>query len=78
MARIEPIDPTAVPDDVREALENLPPLNIFRMLAATEETLRAFSRFGQHIAFRTSLDPVLREIAILRTGQRTEASRGTA
>ena len=74
MARIPYPDPTALSSDTREFLEKLPPLNIFRMLAGGEGLLRAFSRFGNHLLYKTALDPVLREIAIVRVGVLSDAS----
>jgi alkylhydroperoxidase family enzyme len=38
------------------------------MMAHGEGLLAAFARFGNHLLFKTELDPVLREIAILRVG----------
>lgn len=68
MARVPYPDPAALAPDTRELLERLPPLNIFRMLAGGEGLLRAFSRFGNHLLYKTALDPVLREVAIVRVG----------
>src|SRR3954470_25054081 len=73
MPRIQPIDPAAVPEDVREALENLPPLNIFRTLAHAETAFRPFLRFGGAVLGRMALDPVVRELAILTVGKEAEA-----
>ena len=73
MARIEPIDPAAAPDDVREALESLPPLNIFRTLAHAESAFRPFLRFGGAVLGRMSLDPLVREFAILAVAKEAEA-----
>jgi alkylhydroperoxidase family enzyme len=73
MARIEPVDPAATPDDVREALDNLPPLNIFRTLAHAETAFRPFLRFGGAVLGRMSLDPVVRELAILAVAKEAEA-----
>src|SRR3954447_1729337 len=73
MPRIQPIDPAAVPEDVREALENLPPLNIFRTLAHAETAFRPFLRFGGAVLGRMSLDPVVRELAILTVAKEAEA-----
>ena len=44
------------------------------MLAGGEGLLRAFSRFGNHLLYKTALDPVLREIAILRVGVLSDAA----
>ena len=49
-------------------------MNIFRMLAGGEGLLRAFSRFGNHLLFKSKLDPVLREIAIVRVGVLSDAT----
>jgi alkylhydroperoxidase family enzyme len=73
MARIEPIDPAAARDDVREALENLPPLNIFRTLAHAETAFRPFLRFGGAVLGQMTLDPVVRELAILTVAKEAEA-----
>jgi len=58
---------------VREALEALPPLNIFRTLAHAETCARPALRLGQAILTAQELDPVLRELAILRVARLTGA-----
>lgn len=68
MARIPYPEPESLSSDTQAFLERLPPLNIFRMMAGGEGLLAAFSRFGNHLLYRTELDPVLREIAIVRVG----------
>src|SRR4051795_1412790 len=73
MPRIQPIDPADVPEDVREALENLPPLNIFRTLAHAETAFRPFLRFGGAVLGRMQLDPIVRELAILTVAKEAEA-----
>jgi alkylhydroperoxidase family enzyme len=73
MARIQPRDPEQTPDKVREALDNLPPLNIFRTLAHAETAFRPFLRFGGAVLGRLSLDPVVRELAILAVAKEAEA-----
>src|SRR4051812_13340801 len=73
MPRIQPIDPAAVPEDVRDALENLPPLNIFRTLAHAETAFRPFLRFGGAVLGRMQLDPIVRELAILTVAHEAEA-----
>src|SRR3954470_11467450 len=73
MARIEPLDPAQARDDVREALENLPPLNIFRTLAHAETAFRPSLRFGGAVLGQMSLDPVVRELAILTVAKEAEA-----
>lgn len=49
-------------------LAKMPPLNIFRMLAGSPGLLRAFTRLGNHILLTSPLDPLLRELAIVRVG----------
>src|SRR6476661_2913928 len=73
MARIEPIDPAATSEKVREALDALPPLNIFRTLAHAETAFRPFLRFGGAVLGRMKLDPLVRELAILVVAREAEA-----
>src|SRR3954454_24230922 len=73
MPRIQPIDPAAAPADVREALENLPPLNIFRTLAHAGTAFRPFLRFGGAVLGQMTLDPIVRELAILTVAKEAEA-----
>ena len=74
MARIPYPDPTELSEETTEFLGRLPALNIFRMLAGADGLLQAFSRFGNHLLNRTELDPVLRELVILRVGVLSEAA----
>jgi alkylhydroperoxidase family enzyme len=73
MARIEPLDPATAADDVRETLDNLPPLNIFRTLGHAETAFRPFLRFGGAVLGQMALDPVVRELAILTVAKEAEA-----
>jgi 4-carboxymuconolactone decarboxylase len=73
MARIQPVDPADSPEDVRAALDNLPPLNIFRTLAHAETAFRPFLRFGGAVLGQMSLDPIVRELAILTVAKEAEA-----
>jgi alkylhydroperoxidase family enzyme len=73
MARLQPIDPAATSGKVRQALDNLPPLNIFRTLAHAETAFRPFLRFGGAVLGELSLDPVVRELAILTVAKEAEA-----
>ena len=76
MARIPYPDPASLSPETQETLAKIgdPPMNIFRMLAGGEGLLRAFSRFGNHLLFKSKLDPVLREIAIVRVGVLSDAT----
>ena len=73
MARIPYPDPATLTPDTQEVLSRLPPLNIFSMLAGGEGLLAAFTRFGNYLLYKSSLDPVLREIAIIRVGALSDA-----
>ena len=57
-----------------EFLDKLKPhLNIYRMLANSEAGLKGFIRMGNALLFRCELDPVLRELAIIRVGRLSRA-----
>jgi 4-carboxymuconolactone decarboxylase len=66
VARLPYVDPAEAPSTVRDALENTPPLNVFRMTAHASTAFRPFLRYGGTLLARLDLDPVLRELAILR------------
>jgi 4-carboxymuconolactone decarboxylase len=68
MARVPYPDLDALDPNTRAFVDRLPPFNVFRMMAHGEGLLAAFARFGNHLLYKTELDPVLREIAILRVG----------
>lgn len=68
MARVPYPDPATLDPDTKAFLDRLPPLNVFRMMAGGESLLAAFARFGNHLLYKSALDPVLREIAIIRVG----------
>ncbi len=68
MARIPYPDPETFDADTRTMLGKLPPLNLFRMMAGGEALLSNFVRLGNHLLFKSELDPVLRELAIIRVG----------
>jgi 4-carboxymuconolactone decarboxylase len=73
MARVPYPDPATLDPNTTAFLERLPPLNVFRMLAGGEGLLAAFARFGNHLLYKSVLDPVLREIAIIRVGVLSDA-----
>jgi alkylhydroperoxidase family enzyme len=74
MARIPYFDPSLATGRAANAYAKLPALNIFRMMGHSGDLLEGFSRFGSHLLNFTSLDPVLREIAIVRVGVLSKAS----
>jgi alkylhydroperoxidase family enzyme len=74
MARIPYPDPSTLSPEAKEALGKLGSLNIFRMMAGGGGLLPAFTRMGTYLLFKTALDPVLREIAIIRVGVLSKAT----
>lgn len=68
MARIPYFDPAEAQGRAKGWYEKLAPLNIFKMLGHSGEMLDGFVRLGNQILSHSDLDPVLREIAIIRTG----------
>ncbi len=74
MARIPYPDLDAAPEKVREALAKLPDANIFRMAAHAESATRSFFGLGTALLYKGTLDPVLRELAIVRVGHLSAAS----
>lgn len=55
-----------------EALANLPPLNVFRMIAGAPRAFRPFLELGGAV-LSTALDARRREIAVLRVAHATDA-----
>jgi 4-carboxymuconolactone decarboxylase len=74
VSRVPYPDPNSLTAETQDVLRQMQPLNIFRMMAGGEGLLRAFSRMGNYLLFRTKLDPVLREIAIIRVGVLSKAA----
>ena len=74
MARIPYFDPSKAEGKAVKAYAALPHLNIFRMMGHSGDLLEGFSRFGGILLNKTSLDPVLREVAIVRVGVLSKAS----
>jgi len=73
MARIEYSDPAEASDRTRELLGKNRNANIFRMMAHSPSHLEQYCRLGGAIRSRGELDPILRELAITRTGILCEA-----
>jgi AhpD family alkylhydroperoxidase len=75
MARVRYVTSADAEGDTRELLAGMEEqgnevLNIYRALGNTQ-SLRNFMRFGSGLLLRGTLDPPLRELAILRVGQIT-------
>src|ERR1700741_4952330 len=68
MARIDYSDPAKASDRTRELLGKNRNANIFRMMAHSPSHLEQYCRLGGAIRHRGELDPVVRELAITRTG----------
>lgn len=73
MARIEYCDPGKASGRTREILEKNRNANIFRMMAHAPSHFEQYCRLGNAIRFKGELDPVIRELAITRTGLLCEA-----
>ena len=73
MARIDYSDPAKHNDRTRELLGKNRNANIFRMMAHSPSYLPQYCRLGAAIRNRGELDPVVRELAITRTGILCEA-----
>ena len=71
MARLPYVDPERAPQPVREVLDRMPPLNVFRMMANAESAFRPWMRWGGVLLNDLALDPLLRELAILRVARLT-------
>ncbi len=68
MARIPYFDTSKATGRAAAAYARLPPLNIFRMLGHAGEMVDGFTKLGTQILNFSSIDPILREIAIIRVG----------
>lgn len=68
MARIDYSDPAGYNERTRELLGKNRNANIFRMMAHSPSYLGQYCRLGGAIRSRGELDPVVRELAITRTG----------
>jgi alkylhydroperoxidase family enzyme len=73
VARLPYPDPDALPERVRRALQAVPPLNVFRMTAHAETAFRPWLAFGGALLSSLQLDPVVRELVILRVARLSDA-----
>ena len=73
MARIEYADPAKASDRTREILGKNRNANIFRMMAHSPSYFEQYCRLGGAIRHKGELDPIVRELAITRTGILCEA-----
>lgn len=61
--------PEILADDVTASLDKYGSLNVTRMMAHQPALMQAYGRMGVELLRRGRLDPVLRELLILRVGQ---------
>src|SRR5467141_493578 len=73
MARIDYCDPAGASDRTREILDKNRNANIFRMMAHSQSYFEKYCLLGRAIRVKGELDPVVRELAITRTGILCEA-----
>ena len=73
MARLPYVELENAPEKTRSALEALPDIGIFRMVAHAETALRPFLRLGGSILGQQKLSDRLRELAILRVANLSRA-----
>jgi len=57
--------------EIRERLAELPPLNVFRMMARTPASFKPFLDIAGSILFGAEFDPRKREVAVLRVAHMT-------
>lgn len=74
MARIPYFDPDDAPDNVVRALAGKRKINIFRMVANSENCTPEVLALGHTLSKGSSLDPVHREVVILRVAHLTKAA----
>lgn len=74
MARVPYCDTATAPEGSREMLAKMADLNVFKALANSPTMFPPFIRLGNAILLKSKLDPVLREMAIVRVGVLSRAS----
>ena len=63
-----------LPADIRDTLANLPPVNVFRMMANAPASFHGFLQLAGSILMQSEFDARKREIAILRVAHVTRSS----
>jgi alkylhydroperoxidase family enzyme len=74
MARIDYSDPAKLDERTNGIVAKNRGANIFRMMAHSPSYFEQYCRLGGAIRHKGELDPVLRELAITRTGMLCEAA----
>ncbi len=62
-----------LPAEIKETLETLPPLNVFRMVANAPASFKGFLELAMSILAKSEFDPRKREIAVLRVARVTRS-----
>lgn len=73
MTRIPYPDPAALSDATRQALDAIPPLNVFRLLSTADGAFPAFLRLTGGLWSEAELSPRRRELVILHVARLTGA-----
>src|SRR5437868_3234982 len=68
MNRMPYPNPGSVPPAVQALLDARPPRNVFRMMAHAPALMPGIMELTGAVLYRAKLDPVLRELVILRVG----------
>jgi AhpD family alkylhydroperoxidase len=73
MSRIPLLDESSAPAEIREALAAMPPQGtVWRMVAHAETAFRPFLHLAGKLQTSLTLDPKLRQLAILRVAELTD------
>ena len=75
MSCLPELNPAEANPRVRSALERLPPLAIFRVVANAQGTFINWLQFGRDCLDGDLFDPILRELAILRVARLTPGAK---
>ena len=68
MPRLPYPAPEQLDDEARHWLDKVPPINALRMLSHSGPVLAGYGAFGHRILYSLDLDPMLREMVIVRVG----------
>ena len=74
MSRVPYVNPADAPAPVRDALQAALPLSFFRVMANAETAFPDWMRWGGTLLRDLALDPLLRELAILRVAQLSDVT----
>lgn len=73
MARIPYFDPEIASPDIRQALNGRRQINVFKLIGQSDNAAAEVFNLGFKMSKGSSLDPVLREVVILRVAALTKA-----